>query len=228
MVTCPTCGAVNADESTTCSTCGNSLTGSQPLGDGAVDDGLMTRAAYLARAMQTAALAIVVVSILGIIFGFARGWATPTPITLNRFERISVGIAEQAIPAFLVALLVAMALALLPWLLSEELPWKSLSKAPAVLIGSTVCAVIAAIVSTVNVRANLIVQKPATSAFKWKLAAYLVQALGFSVIIIVIAAVGLGMTRRRASDFPEPILPDDSHGHEGDHVHDHSDPGHTH
>jgi len=223
MVTCPTCGAVNADEATTCATCGNSLSAAVSVD---LDTGdALTRGAYLSQVLQTAAVAIVAISLLAVLFGLFRGIATDAPTQLNRFERVSVGIAEQTIPAYLLALILAIGLALLPWVINEGLPYKALAKAPIVLITSAVGAVIAAIAATVNVRANLIVQKPATWAFKWKLAAYLAQVLGLAVVIVILCAVGLGMTRPRASDYAEPILPDDAHGHEHDHLHDH---GHTH
>jgi hypothetical protein len=237
MVTCPTCGATNADESTFCSTCGGAL-GPASVGggarnlDAAADDldaaaGIMSRTAYLARAMQTAAVAIVGVHLLKLILGVFRGGTSHPPLdaagkaTLTGLEKVAVGMAEQTDAAFLIALILALGLALLPWFLDDELPWPALRKTPVVLGGSGFLAVVTAIVATLNVRANLVVQKTADAAFKYRLAAYLAQALGLAVIIVVISATGFAMTRPRPGDFDEPILPDDAHGHEHDHPHGH-------
>jgi len=217
MTTCPTCGAANDDAAEHCSACGAVMTGSVASGVGddapvvapmsssaSVTAAPLSRTAYLARSMQTAAIGLIGIDALKVVFGLARGLATPASAQpkLNALERTAVGMAEQANPVVLLTVLLAIALAMVPWFLDESLPWSALRKAKPVLTGAVVLAVISAIVATLNVRANLVVTPSPDAAFKWRLAAYLVEMLGLAVVGVVASATSFGVARP-----PTPPVP---------------------
>jgi hypothetical protein len=154
---------------------------------------------YLARALQVGGVVLIGVSTLKTVMALGLG-ATTTQSRLGVADRYAVGIGVLVEQQFMLGLVVASALALAPWLFRRSPSLRAAALTRIALLMAAVLAIIGAVVATLNVRVQIAFRPQVNNALKFQLAGYLVQMLGLAVIVVLGAAVGMGIVRARTAE----------------------------